>query len=84
MPNFELGLLDRNHETVSQDVGEASSGVMLTFVVKDVEEVHSQAKQADATVLEPARDMPYGQRRMLLRDPTATLVDVSSPTAGQQ
>jgi transposase len=45
MPNFELGLLDRNHETASQDV----------------EEVHSRAKQADVTVLEPPRDMPYEQ-----------------------
>jgi hypothetical protein len=31
--------------------------------------------------VEHARDMPYGQRRMVLRDPDGTFLDISCPIA---
>jgi catechol 2,3-dioxygenase-like lactoylglutathione lyase family enzyme len=78
LPGFELGVLDRTHDTLPPGVAGQPGGAMLTFVVDDVEQVHQQAKALRAEVLEPPSDMPYGQRRMLLRDPAGTLMDVSA------
>ena len=81
MPGFELGVLDRNHETIPAGVTDNPSGVVLTFVVASVEDVHSQAMTMNAEVVEAPKDLPYGQRRLMLRDPAGTAVDVSSPIA---
>lgn len=79
MPGFELGVLDRNHETIPDAVNADASGIVLTFVVPSVENVHSRARMMNAEVVEGPTDLPYGQRRLMLRDPAGTAVDVSSP-----
>ena len=80
MPSLEFGLLDRTHETVPSEVAAAPAGVIVTFVVEDVHAVHEQARTMDAEIVREPTDLFYGQRRMLLRDPEGTVVDVSSPT----
>lgn len=79
MPGFELGVLDQRHETIPAGVTTNPSGIVLTFVVASVEAVHSQAKIMNAEVVEGPTDLPYGQRRLMLRDPAGTAIDVSSP-----
>lgn len=79
MPGFELGILDRAHETLPDRVTTAPSGIVLTFVVTSVEEVHARALAMKAEIIEGPTDLPYGQRRLMLRDPAGTAVDVSSP-----
>lgn len=79
MPGFELGVLDRSHETIPAGVTISPSGLVLTFVVTSVEEVLSQAMTMNAEIIEGPTDLPYGQRRLMLRDPAGTAVDVSSP-----
>jgi len=79
MPGFELGILDRNHETIPADVTANPSGIVFTFVVASVEDVHSKAKTMNAEVIEGPTNLPYGQRRLMLRDPAGTAVDISSP-----
>ncbi|MEL7216296.1 MAG: VOC family protein [Pseudomonadota bacterium] len=81
MPGLELGVLDRESELTPEAARGAPGGVMLTFVVEDVDAVAAQASALGADILEPPTDMPYGQRRMLLRDPAGTVLDVSSPKA---
>ncbi len=76
---LEFGVLQRNHDVVPQAIRDTPSGIIVTFVVSDCDEVHARARAYDADVLEPPTDMFYGQRRMLLRDPDGTIVDVSSP-----
>lgn len=78
---LEFGLLDRNNEIVPQEGRMAPQGIIQTFVVDDTDAVFETAKSMDAVIVEPPRDMPYGQRRMLLRDPDGTLIDISAPTA---
>lgn len=78
LPQFELGLLDTAHSSVPPAIGPNPGGTILTFVVDDVEAVHRLAHAEGAEVLEPPTDMPYGQRRLLLRDPAGAVVDVSS------
>jgi predicted enzyme related to lactoylglutathione lyase len=80
MPSLEFGLLDRGHETVPQELAAEPAGVILTFVVEDVHLVHDRAVDMAVEILDGPTDLPYGQRRLLLRDPEGTLIDISSPT----
>ncbi|MEO1203521.1 MAG: VOC family protein [Pseudomonadota bacterium] len=76
---LELGVLQRDHDIVPQSARQAPSGVIVTFVVADCDAVYAKATSCNAEILEEPTDMFYGQRRMLLRDPDGTVVDVSAP-----
>jgi predicted enzyme related to lactoylglutathione lyase len=78
---LEYGILQRNHAIVPSSVQSAPAGVMMTFVVKDCDLIHHRAQCMGAEIIEPPTDMPYGQRRMLLRDRDGTVLDISAPTA---
>ncbi len=78
---LEYGLLQKDHDIVPDIARNAPAGVIVTFVVKDCDDVHQKALSANAPIIEPPTDMPYGQRRMLLRDPAGTILDISAPTA---
>ena len=78
---LEFGILKRDHDIVPADIRAAPAGVIVTFVVADCDETYRKAVAAGADIIGPPADMPYGQRRMLLRDPDGTVVDVSAPTA---
>ncbi len=76
--SVELGILRRDHEIVPAVFRAAPAGAMVTIVVPDVEAIFALATERGLPIVEPPRDLFYGQRRMLLRDPEGTLVDVSS------
>lgn len=80
MPGFELGVLDNNHATIPSGLSLSPGGSILTFVVNNVEDVHAQALSMQAEIIQEPTDLPYGQRRLLLRDPAGSVVDISSPT----
>ncbi|MDP3406650.1 VOC family protein [Bosea sp. (in: a-proteobacteria)] len=77
-PSIELGILRRNHDIVPEAFRTAPAGMLLTIVVPDVDAVHRAVVQRGLEPVEAPRNLFYGQRRMLLRDPSGTLVDVSS------
>ncbi|RED48053.1 VOC family protein [Aestuariispira insulae] len=81
MPGLEYGILKRDSDIVPPDVREAPQGVIITFVVEDCDLVHQIAQEMKADIIQPPTDMPYGQRRMLLRDPEGAVLDISAPTA---
>jgi len=76
---LEFGVLQRDHEVVHEHIRAAPAGVMLTFVVDDCDVVYQRAVDMEADIIETPADQFYGQRRMLLRDPDGTVVDVSAP-----
>lgn len=76
---LELGIIDRSNELVPKAYRNAPNGFYLTFVVNNADELFEIAKSESFEVLEEPNDTFYGQRRMLLKDPDGTLVDVSSP-----
>lgn len=78
---LELGIIRRNHEIVPDAFRSAPAGTMITIVVPDVDALHEIAVERGLAIVEPPRDLFYGQRRMLLRGPSGTLVDVSSECA---
>ncbi|MCG8573308.1 MAG: VOC family protein [Flavobacteriales bacterium] len=77
--NLELGIVDKNHETVPSHVQGKSDGFYLTFVVDNADEVHEIAQNQKMEVISAPEDTFYGQRRLLLKDPNGVVVDVSSP-----
>jgi catechol 2,3-dioxygenase-like lactoylglutathione lyase family enzyme len=76
--SIELGILRRDHEIVPGAFAASPAGVMVTLVVPDVDDVHRLVLERGIDLVEAPRNLFYGQRRMLLRDPNGTLVDVSS------
>ena len=77
---LEYGILQRDHEIVPPASRSAPAGVMMTFVVADCDSVYHRAQSMNADVMQAPTDMPYGQRRMLVRDPDGTVLDISAPT----
>jgi len=78
--DLELGLIRRGHDVVPADANTATGGVYLTFVVDDVDALFAEVSTG-VDVIEGPHDTFYGQRRLLLRAPGGSVVDVSSPTA---
>jgi len=78
---LEYGILQRDHPIVPASVQGAPAGLIMTFVVADCDAVHHRAQAIGAEIVEDPTDMPYGQRRMLVRDPDGTVLDISAPTA---
>ncbi len=79
MPAFEMGVLEKGHDTIPRGLSSSPAGCILTFVVNDLEAVHVRAISMQAEILQEPTDLPYGQRRLMLRDPAGSVVDVSSP-----
>ncbi|MBN3789017.1 VOC family protein [Burkholderia sp. Ac-20353] len=77
----QLGVMARTSEFIPNGHQKLPQGVIITIVVDDVEHLFAAAKELKLDILEAPRDLPYGQRRMLLLDASGALVDVSSPTA---
>ncbi len=76
--DVELGILRADHDIVPDVLHGAAPGVIVTIVVDDVDELHERAVAAGVDVIEEPRDLFYGQRRLLLRDPDGTVVDASA------
>ncbi|MBO6539003.1 MAG: VOC family protein [Rhizobiaceae bacterium] len=79
-PRLELGIIARTSDVTPHASANRPGGGYLTFVVENVLFAFEQAKVMNADIIEPPTDMDYGQRRMILRDPAGTVIDISSPT----
>lgn len=76
---LELGLISRTSEIVPPTHQQKPQGFYLTFVVDDVEPYFEMAQKEEFTIVQAPHDTFYGQRRLLLKDPDGSLVDVSAP-----
>ena len=76
---FELGIIERNNEIVSKEIRNAANGFYITFVIDNVDELFELVQRENFEIVEKPTDTFYGQRRLLLKDPNGTLIDVSSP-----
>lgn len=77
----ELGIWRIDHDLVPASHRAEPAGILLTFVVDDVDAVHAFARRRRLPVVAPPRDLFFGRRQMLVCDPNGVLVDVSSPSA---
>ncbi|WP_328302098.1 VOC family protein [Actinomycetospora sp. NBC_00405] len=76
----ELAIWAVRHELVPPPYRADPAGVILTFLVDDVDAVHADARRARIPVVAPPRDLFHGRRQMLVTDPNGMLVEVSSPS----
>lgn len=77
--NLELGIILRSHELVPADFQNKPQGFYITFVVESADEIFAIAEKEKCEIVSKPTDTFYGQRRLLLKDPSGTLVDISSP-----
>jgi catechol 2,3-dioxygenase-like lactoylglutathione lyase family enzyme len=82
--DLEFGIIKRTHDLVPTAYQTAPSGMYVTFVVPNVDEVYQKAKAMGAHLIQEPRNEFYGQRRFLLLDPSGCLVDVCSPWSEQE
>lgn len=82
--SLAFGIIKYDHEIVPKEFRKMPEGSFITFVVEDVTDVYEIAKQEGFDIVEPPKDLFYGQRRLLLRDPNGFLVDISSTIANFQ
>ena len=79
---LELGIIARTNEIVPKDFQNNPQGFYVTFVVDNADEIFQIAEAEKFEIISEPTDTFYGQRRLLLKDPNGTLVDVSSPIEG--
>jgi catechol 2,3-dioxygenase-like lactoylglutathione lyase family enzyme len=77
----EVAFVLAGHHTVPEPYGRAAAGVLVSFEVHDVEDVHQRAVSMGAEIVLGLRDEPFGQRHFMARDPVGLLVDVVQPIA---
>lgn len=75
----ELAIIDRTNDVVPQAARNLPQGFYLTFVIDNVDDVFQVAQTENFDIISEPTDTFYGQRRLLLKDPNGTLVDISSP-----
>lgn len=81
---LEFGIIKRTHELVPKAYQTAPTGMYVTFVVPDVDEVYKKTQEMGAKVIQEPRSEFYGQRRFLVLDPAGCLIDVCSPWSEQE
>ena len=79
---LELGIIDRTNDMVPNDFQHNPQGFYVTFVVDNADELFQIAESENFAIISEPTDTFYGQRRLLLKDPNGTLVDISSPSKG--
>lgn len=81
---LEYGVLQHDHPTVPPELRQSPAGMIVTFVIDDCNKAYERARAMNAQIVQAPTDMPYGQRRLLVKDPDGTVLDISSPTASLQ
>ena len=77
--NLELGIIQRSHDLVPAAFQNKPNGFYITFVVDNADTLFDKAVEEAYEVVSEPENTSYGQRRLLLKDPSGTLVDISSP-----
>ncbi|PHM45405.1 hypothetical protein Xmau_01055 [Xenorhabdus mauleonii] len=71
----------RTSEFIPDAYQKPCQGLIITCIVEDVEPYYLKALKLELNIAEPPRDLPYGQRRFLIKDESGALLDISAPTA---
>jgi len=77
--DLEYGIIKRQHQLVPPQYQQQPTGMYVTFVVDDVDQIYQKALDMDLPILQAPRNEFYGQRRFLTQDPNGCLIDICSP-----
>lgn len=73
---YELCVIERGHESIPEGYRGPPAGVIVAFLVDDVDAYAERLAAAGTPVVAPVRDEPWGQRHTYVTDPAGTLIDV--------
>ncbi|MCC8366905.1 hypothetical protein J8V57_11505 [Xenorhabdus sp. PB61.4] len=79
--NEQVSAFLKTSEFIPEEYQKPCQGVIITFVVENIDSYFEKAQTLKLDIIEPPRDLPYGQRRMLIKDKSGALIDISSPIA---
>ncbi|MBL1419032.1 MAG: hypothetical protein COC24_000830 [Alphaproteobacteria bacterium] len=75
--DLEIGLIDKHNALVPTEFQNTPTGFYQTYVVDNVDNFAAQLA-ANVTIIQPPEDTQYGQRRILIKAPEGSLIDISS------
>lgn len=75
---LELGIMSTDSEIVPSGLHSQPQGFYATFVVASADAVFRLARENDMTVVSGPENTFYGQRRLVLKSPEGSIIDVSS------
>jgi catechol 2,3-dioxygenase-like lactoylglutathione lyase family enzyme len=75
----QLGIVEREHESVPERFRLRPAGVLVSIEVDDVDAVHQRIEAAGLEIALTLRSEDFGQRHFMTVDPSGTLVDVITP-----
>jgi catechol 2,3-dioxygenase-like lactoylglutathione lyase family enzyme len=78
--DLEVCVVHRDH-ALGPDLAGPVRGVVLAFLVDDVDAEHARLVDLGVPVDVAPRDEPWGQRRLLVRDPAGTGIELVQVTA---
>ena len=79
---LELGILSAEGDMVPTGLQPQPRGFFITLVVQNADSVFWLAKEKGLPILSEPEDTFYGQRRLVLKSPEGSIIDVSSPISG--
>lgn len=78
-PSARISIWQRDHELIDPAMRHAPQGVIVNILLDDVDSVHRIAVDKDLPIVLDLRNEGYGMRRFITKDPSGTLVDISTP-----
>ncbi|MGL4489843.1 MAG: VOC family protein [Rhizobiaceae bacterium] len=74
-----LGIVDKNHETIPEPARGKTGGFILNFEVEDPDAIYLECKSSGLPMLRELQDEAFGQRHFITADPNGVLIDVIKP-----
>ncbi len=78
-PTTNLAVLDAWHDTIPTAGQGVTKGMMISFEVDNVDNVHEKCIANGMEIVQPLRDEPHGQRHFIGIDPNGIMPDVITP-----
>lgn len=84
-PKAQIGIVEREHDTVPAGFRNRPNGVLISIEVDDVDAIHARALSRGLDIKLDLRSEDFGQRHFMTVDPSGTLVDIITaiPLSGE-
>jgi catechol 2,3-dioxygenase-like lactoylglutathione lyase family enzyme len=77
-PQFQIGIMRRDHEFTPPAFQQAAQGVIISVQVDDVDATYAAVVNRGFGIAHELRDESFGMRRFMVADPNGLLVNVFS------
>ena len=75
--NFEIAIIDKNHEKIPERFSQKSKGIILNFEVEDVDKIYERiSEDKNMNILLEIQNEEWGQRHFIFEGPDNLLIDV--------